>query len=345
MFLTARLSTCLAGLGRCPGTSFARHFSSSRTSLAAEKEKKAKRTTMYDLKELGDINDIVLIDTSRLLNFYLHTVRDSPDLRLPDNTPFNAALGYMRMLKPLLTNVFPNRRIAAIEDAVPASLWRKKICPAYRADHKPKVQIQQQLPLIDKIHEGLHLTAIKVDGHESDEVIGTYIDMVKGTGRKVYIVTQSNRLYRFINDNVLVFEPSLRRVVDAQAVKEKYMVPPSRLSEYFALTGEHDYVPDIHGLGPKKAEQILNAGKSLKEVVSKPSLVESPHARRLVEAHGHEALQYVELFGIDPNLKVPFGPDNFSRAGFTITPMLREIGDKFRVQESFYATPTPGVAN
>jgi DNA polymerase-1 len=58
----------------------------------------------------GDARDVVLVDGSRVLSYYYHTI---PMLHLADGRPVNAVVGYWNLLRKLPA-WFPDKWIGTI---------------------------------------------------------------------------------------------------------------------------------------------------------------------------------------------------------------------------------------
>ena len=68
---------------------------------------------------------------------------------------------------------------------------------------------------------------------------------------------------QLVSDNVFIFTPGTRwkpdTVYDKLAVIEKWGVPPEKIIDLLALTGDvSDNIPGIKGIGPKTANKLLN---------------------------------------------------------------------------------------
>ena len=77
-------------------------------------------------------------------------------------------------------------------------------------------------------------------------------------GHKVVVVSGDKDLLQLVSEDVVMWDPMKDKVMDQEAVKQKYGLRPEQLLDYFALIGDSaDNVPGVPGVGPKTAGKLI----------------------------------------------------------------------------------------
>ena len=83
------------------------------------------------------------------------------------------------------------------------------------------------------------------------------------------LVSGDKDLLQLVSDDVVMWDPMKDKVMDREAVHQKYAVYPEQLLDVFALIGDSsDNVPGVPGMGPKTAEKLINSYGSLEGLYS-----------------------------------------------------------------------------
>jgi DNA polymerase-1 len=135
-----------------------------------------------------------------------------------------------------------------------------------------------------------------IEGVEADDVIGTLAIAAERRGMKCVISTGDKDLAQLVNEDVTLINTMSNEKLDVAGVNAKFGVPPGRIVDYLALTGDAvDNVPGVDKVGPKTAakwiaefgslEGVMAAAASIKGVAGenlRKALDWLPQARRLV---------------------------------------------------------------
>lgn len=233
---------------------------------------------------------LILIDAYSLL---FRAFFGSQDFTTSDNRPTGALYGFTNMLISVLTNEEPEA-IVVCWDAHSPSL-RKQEFEAYKA-HRPDVddRLIQQMPVARDIVKAMGIQAAELDGYEADDLVGTLAVRGAKDGYHVFIYTGDSDQLQLVGPGITV-KMTQRGVTDVKeydpdAVLQRYGIPPVRLPDYKALTGDKsDNIPGVPGVGDKTATSLLQKFDTIEELIARSQEVTPPRIRGLIEANGEQA--------------------------------------------------------
>jgi DNA polymerase-1 len=184
-----------------------------------------------------------------------------PDLATKSGQVTNAVFGFTRMLIRMLKDFHPEG-IAVAWD-VSRQTFRTESYPEYKAQRsKAPDEFRSQLPLIDEVLETLHMTQLRLEGFEADDLIATLTKRAVGEGWEVLIVTGDRDAFQLIGGPVKVVYTrrgiSDTVVADEAYVEERYGIGPDQYVDYAALRGDtSDNLPGVPGVGEKTASRLI----------------------------------------------------------------------------------------
>src|SRR4029077_8969065 len=112
-------------------------------------------------------------------------------------------------------------------------------------------------------------------------------------GVQVVIVSADKDLMQLIHDDddhVLLWDSMRDKTYGAAEVAAKFGVPPSKLRDLLALTGDtSDNVPGVPSVGPKTAADLLTAYGTIDGIYSSLASVKRPKLREMLAAHEADA--------------------------------------------------------
>lgn len=173
----------------------------------------------------------------------------------------NAVYGFTSMLINLIRDEKPSHIVVAFDLDTPT--FRSLEYAEYKAGRsKTPEEFYGQIDLIIKVLEAMRIPTMSLDGYEADDIIATLAEQGDAADFDVLVVSGDRDAFQLVNDRVTVLYPKkgvtdLPRM-DAQAVEDKYLVPPARYSDLAALVGETaDNLPGVPGVGPKTAAKWI----------------------------------------------------------------------------------------
>ena len=214
---------------------------------------------------MAERKPLILIDGSSWLYRAFHAL--PANLTAPDGTPTGAVLVMGNMLRKLLREYQPDN-IAVIFDP-PGKTFRNDLYADYKANRPPvPPDLKSQFPIIQELLNILGLPVIQVSGVEADDVIGTLAMQAAAEQRDTLVVTGDKDMAQLVNDHITLLDTMKNKVMDRDAVIEKFAVPPERIIDLLALMGDSsDNIPGIPKVGPKTAAKWLNQYGTLEDVV------------------------------------------------------------------------------
>ncbi|SMB21871.1 fused DNA polymerase I 5'-_3' exonuclease; 3'-_5' polymerase; 3'-_5' exonuclease [Sterolibacterium denitrificans] len=199
-----------------------------------------------------------------------------PDLRNKAGEPTGAIYGVISMLRRLLADYKaeqPQAGASAVYRAVvfdaKGKTFRDDWYPQYKA-HRPPMpdDLAQQIEPLHACIRAAGWPLLMVDGVEADDVIGTLAARATAAGVDCVISTGDKDLAQLVNPHVTLVNTMSNEVLDVAGVERKFGVPPERIVDYLALTGDAvDGVPGVAKVGPKTAVKWLTQYGTLDNLI------------------------------------------------------------------------------
>ena len=208
---------------------------------------------------------LLLVDGSSYLYRAFHAL---PDLRSPAGEPTGAMHGVVSMLRKLKQE-YHAEYLACVFDAK-GKTFRDDLYADYKAQRAPMPDdLRSQIEPIHTAVRALGWPLLMVDGVEADDVIGTLATLAARDGIETIISTGDKDLAQLVNQHVTLINTMSNELLDIAGVKAKFGVPPDRIVDYLALTGDAvDNVPGVEKVGPKTAVKWLAEYDSLDNVIA-----------------------------------------------------------------------------
>lgn len=209
---------------------------------------------------------LILVDGSSYLFRAFHAMSKS-GLTNSKGEPTGAVFGVINMLRRLRSQ-YPQAHIAVVFDAK-GKTFRHTLFPEYKSHRPPMAEeLQVQIEPIHAIIKAMGLPLICVSGVEADDVIGTLATQASTNKMDTLISTGDKDLTQLVNPYVTLVNTMTDTVLDRQGVIDKMGVPPERVIDLLALTGDTaDNIPGVSGVGEKTALKWLSQYDSLQGIV------------------------------------------------------------------------------
>ncbi len=245
---------------------------------------------------------VYLIDGNSYIYRAFHAIKGLSTSR---GMPTNAVFGFVKMLLKIIQQKRPDAVVVAFDS--PAPTKRHRIYSEYKAQ-RPETPhpLLIQIPYIRRIVDALRIKTYEVQGYEADDVLAALAMAAARKGLQVYIVTADKDMLQMVNKNIKIYDPVKDRVIDRDYVVKNLGVPPERIPEMMALTGDSiDNIPGVKGIGEKTARMLLSEHK-LQELIEDPSLVQNERLRKALIQQRQNILMSLELARLDPALEIDF---------------------------------------
>ncbi|MGB6130018.1 MAG: DNA polymerase [Psychrilyobacter sp.] len=204
----------------------------------------------------------VLLDVSAIMyrSYYAHM-----NLRT-NSEPTGATFGFLNTLLGVLKEFEPEYIIGAF-DVSRKSLERTKIYDKYKSARKPMPDdLALQIKRIEELLDVFNIKKVKIEGHEADDVMGTYAKELSREGIETYIVTGDKDLSQVLDENIKIAllgkgdgKSRFGILRTPEDVVAQLGVTPELIPDLFGLIGDSsDGIPGVRKVGPKKAVPMLD---------------------------------------------------------------------------------------
>ncbi|OLP62244.1 DNA polymerase I [Xaviernesmea oryzae] len=253
---------------------------------------------------------LFLVDGSGFIFRAFHAI--PPLTRKSDGLPVNAVSGFCNMLWKLLTDardtsvgVTPTH-FAVIFD-YSSKTFRNALYDQYKANRTaPPEELVPQFGLIRHATRAFNLPCIEMEGFEADDLIATYARLAEEAGGDVTIVSSDKDLMQLVTSCVSMYDSMKDKQIGIAEVIEKWGVPPEKMVDLQALTGDStDNVPGIPGIGPKTAAQLLADYGDLDTLLSRAGEIKQAKRRENIVGNAELARLSRELVRLKNDVPVP----------------------------------------
>lgn len=223
--------------------------------------------------------------------------------------PTNAVYGFINMLRKLLREEQPELVGVALDSGQPTV--RSDRYAEYKANRQPTPpDLLQQIPRVREAIEAYRIPILELRNWEADDVLGTLAKKAAAEGYDVVLVSADKDLMQLVDDHVFIYHTGRNKLYDRAAVTTDFGVPPEKVRDVLALTGDSvDNVPGVKGIGDKGARDLIAQFGSLEELLDRASEVTRKTYREGLLAHRDDALMSKELVTIHTGLPVEFDPE------------------------------------
>ncbi|HWA53857.1 MAG TPA: 5'-3' exonuclease H3TH domain-containing protein, partial [Solirubrobacterales bacterium] len=270
-------------------------------------------------KKLDDPqHELFLIDGNSLAYRAFFALPES--IGTSDGRPTNAIYGLASMLVKVIDEHAPAGVVVAWDAGMSG---REVTYDLYKAQRKPRPDLlREQWPHLMPLVEAFGYTNVKVEGFEADDVIASLTRQAREQGIPVMVVTGDRDAYQLVGEGVRVMSTSRgiteTKVYDAEAVRERYGVPPELITDLMGLRGDtSDNIPGVPGVGEKTATQLLQQFGDLEAVLGAVDEISGAKRKQNLVEHADDArmskqlatLQYDIETGVDLSEVMGSEPD------------------------------------
>lgn len=216
---------------------------------------------------------VLLIDGYNLVFRAFYAMPDT--LTRADGLPTGAIHGWLAGVFSLLDSEKPDE--ATVFFDLGGARRQTELCAEYKANRAAMPDaLRAQMPYIKKLARAMGLGGIEKEGVEADDLIATRARQLSEAGAEVLIVSADKDLGQCValRGVTQLLPPAttgtaLWRHLDAAGVEEKFGVPPKKIADLLALTGDtSDNIAGLDGVGPKTAAKWLVQFGSLEGVIA-----------------------------------------------------------------------------
>ncbi|MDR2548780.1 MAG: DNA polymerase I [Desulfobulbus sp.] len=254
------------------------------------------------------VPELYLIDGSAYIYRAYHAVKP---LSTAGGLPTHAVYGFASILRRLLKEREPQYLAMAFDTRGP--VFRHRLYERYKANRPPMPEdLAQQIPYIRQLVLAHRILLLEQDDQEADDLIASAAAMAVRQGYKVVVVSGDKDLLQLVSSEVSLWDPMNDRVMNEAAVVEKYGLPPTRLLDYFALTGDSsDNIPGVPGVGPKTAQKLIAEYGDLENLYRHIDTLKASKSIQQIREHRAEAFLSRDLVRLNMAAVVPEEMDRY----------------------------------
>ncbi|MBP1634677.1 MAG: polA 1 [Acidobacteria bacterium] len=256
---------------------------------------------------------LFLVDGNSQMYRAYHAIRG---LTGPDGRSTNAVYGFVTMLRKLVADHRPELIACAFDLAGPT--FRSSLAADYKAN-RPAMpgDLAEQIPWVHRACEAMGVPLLSCPGFEADDVIATVAGAATAEGYDVAIVTGDKDLFQLVGAGVRVFNPRDEgEWFDADGVRQRFGVPPGRVVDVLALTGDAiDNIEGVPGIGEKGARSLIETYGSLDELLAHAGEVPQRKYREALLQHADAARRSRELARLRTDAPCAFEIEGFRYRG------------------------------
>ncbi|TIU32709.1 MAG: DNA polymerase I, partial [Mesorhizobium sp.] len=259
---------------------------------------------------------LFLVDGSGYIFRAYHAL--PPLTRKSDGLPVGAVSGFCNMLWKLMLDarntdvgIVPTH-FAVIFD-YSSKTFRNDLYPEYKANRSaPPEDLIPQFGLIRQATRAFNLPCVEIEGYEADDLIATYARLACEAGGDTTIISSDKDLMQLVGDTVAMYDPMKDRQIGIPEVIEKWGVPPEKMVDLQALTGDSvDNVPGVPGIGPKTAAQLLEQFGDLDTLLARAGEIKQDKRRESIIANADKARISRQLVTLMNDVPVTEGLEDF----------------------------------
>jgi len=206
--------------------------------------------------------------------------------------------------------------------------------PEYKAtrERMPE-EMDESLPYLDRIVDGLKVAQVLVPGWEADDLLGTLAVRGADAGLDVYILSSDKDFLQLVRPNLRVF--NLKKgyadleILGPRETEQKWGVGPEGIRDVLALMGDaSDNIPGVPGIGEKTAVELVKEHGSVAKVLENADKVKRKNVRESLLANKASALLSLDLVTIRTDAPVELDLERFARKdpdAEVLTPLFLEL--------------------
>lgn len=224
--------------------------------------------------------NLYLIDGNSYFHRAYHATKG---LSSSKGLPTNAIYIFTNMIFKVLRERKPDAIAIAFDTPEPTE--RHILYQDYKAQRPQMPQdLLVQIPHIKKIIKAFGITTFEIPGYEADDIICTLAIKAASESARVYILSGDKDMMQIVRENIKIFDPIKDLMIDEEEVKKRFGVPPCRIPDIIALSGDAvDNIPGVKGIGEKTAKEILKEAGSLDALIDNPEIISNKRLQNLIK--------------------------------------------------------------
>jgi DNA polymerase-1 len=221
--------------------------------------------------------------------------------------PTNAVYGMVKALKKMLEDVKPDLAAVIFDEGLPEE--RMVLQADYKANRAETPEaLEAQFPVIDRVVSALGYHRLSLAGEEADDLIASYVKAARAEGIEVVLATNDKDLMQLVDEGCSVYQSGKEgfQLLGPAGVEEKWLVPPGKIGEVLALTGDAvDNIPGVPGVGPKTAAVLVREFGDVESLLAGVDRIKSEKTREAVRSHADRIRSNRVMVALRDHLPLP----------------------------------------
>lgn len=221
--------------------------------------------------------------------------------------PTNAVYGTIKTLQRMLQEVQPDLAAVIYDEGPPQE--RLRLQEDYKANRsETPEELSCQIEPIFRVVEALGFARLSTYGEEADDLIASYTQAALKEDHEVVLATNDKDLMQLVGPRCCVYQSGKEgmALLGPAEVEQKWGVPPQRIGDVLALTGDSvDNIPGVPGFGPKTAAKLVLEFGSVERLLASLDQVKSARHREALETHRDRVLLNQKMVALRDALDLP----------------------------------------
>ncbi len=258
------------------------------------------------IPEETETERLLLIDGHAIMYRSFYAIRG---LATSDGFPTNAIYGFFQSLEKVLEE-FPSSHVVLAMDSKGKTVRHEEF-EEYKAN-RPEMpeELSKQIPRIEEITDSLGYRVIRKEGYEADDVIAKLANRARERGLEVLVFSGDKDLAQLVDEDVRIVDTdddNHLEVMGPDGVREKYGVPPEKIRDFLALTGDtSDNIPGVPQVGEVRAKELMQQFDCLQDVLNNVDKISSTRVRNSIAEHKEQARQGKNLVSLRDDFELEY---------------------------------------
>ena len=271
-------------------------------------------------------NKLFLLDAFALL-YRAHFAFIKNPRRTKTGLNTSAVFGFTNYLIDIVTKEDPTHLGVALDTSAPT--FRHIEYPEYKAQREETPEdLRTAVPYVYKMLKALNIPALKLDGFEADDIIGTISQQMPEEEFDVYMVTPDKDYAQLVKSNVFMYRPPGKfetgySIYDREKIIEKYGLPPEQIIDYLGLMGDaSDNIPGVPKIGEKTAIALLQEYGTMDNIFANVDKITKNSIRESLKENEEKGKLSKHLATIKCDVPLEYEVDKLKIGGVDLTELL-----------------------
>ena len=233
--------------------------------------------------------------------------------------PTNAIFGFIKALRKMIADLGPTHAAVIWDHGLPER--RTALQPEYKQnraempdDLRPQeIWLEQNIALLGP-------ASFSVPNTEADDLIASYARAAEALEAEIVIATNDKDILQLVGERIRIYSTAKAdtgadsfALLGPAEVAAKWGVPPDRIGDVLALTGDSsDNIPGVPGVGSKTAVKLVNALGPVPGLLARAAEIEPEKLRDKISASSALILANREMVRLDEHLPLPVPIDQLA---------------------------------